>query len=73
MIEFSTDDYPPVQRFEAFREFVARAFKTDAMGWTIRRRSRFTAASASHRSATSVSRSSRARRPATGACREAKA
>jgi AraC-like DNA-binding protein len=31
MIEFSVDDYPAVQRFEAFQEFVARAFKTDAM------------------------------------------
>jgi AraC-like DNA-binding protein len=31
MIEFSTDDYPPARRFEAFQEFVARAFKADAM------------------------------------------
>jgi AraC-like DNA-binding protein len=31
MIEFSTDNCRPAERFDAFQEFVARAFKTDAM------------------------------------------
>jgi AraC-like DNA-binding protein len=32
MIEFSTDDYPPDQRFDAFQEFNLRIAKTDTVG-----------------------------------------
>jgi len=31
MIEFSTDDYPPDQRFDAFQEFNLRIAKTDTI------------------------------------------